>query len=381
MTVFKAFLRVLNKNKATVLLYTVILISFAGLNLQTSDNSTNFVASKPDIVIVDNDDSELTASLKKYLSKNCNLKNISKNGEKIEDALFYREVNYVIYIPKNFEADFMDGKNPQLQVKTTGNYQGSYAQMLLNRYIKTANGYLKQYSNVDKVIDYTETTVSKETKVEMTGKLDSQTMTRVAFYFNFANYSLMAGGILVICMIVSSFREEKVRRRIVISSMSYKKHNRILLMSNGLFAFTLWAFYVGLSFIMLGTKAMANAHGLMYIVNSFVFTINVLTLSFLISNIVISKNAISGIVNVVALGSSFLCGCFVPSQWLPDAVTKVAHIFPSYWYIDANNRLAKIETINFENLKPVFTNMAVVLGFALVFIVITNVLSRKKMEN
>ena len=55
MTVFKTFLKIVNKYKFIILLYTVILIVFAGFNMQTSDNSTAFVETKPDVLIVNKD--------------------------------------------------------------------------------------------------------------------------------------------------------------------------------------------------------------------------------------------------------------------------------------------------------------------------------------
>ena len=58
-------------------------------------------------------------------------------------------------------------------------------------------------------------------------------------------------------------------------------------------------------------------------INSFIYTINATALSFLIGNLVSNKNAVNGIVNVVALGSSFLCGVFVPTQYLPDSVKTI----------------------------------------------------------
>ena len=56
MTVFKAFLKILNKNKFIIIIYTIFLIGFGGFNMQTSENNPNFVASKPDIMIVNNDE-------------------------------------------------------------------------------------------------------------------------------------------------------------------------------------------------------------------------------------------------------------------------------------------------------------------------------------
>ena len=41
------------------------------------------------------------------------------NEEKIDDALFYRDVSYVIYVPKNFGKDVLHGKNPEIKIKST----------------------------------------------------------------------------------------------------------------------------------------------------------------------------------------------------------------------------------------------------------------------
>lgn len=103
-----------------------------------------------------------------------------------------------------------------------------------------------------------------------------------------------------------------------------------------------------------------------------------LTIAFLIATIVNNKNAINGIVNVIALGSSFLCGAFVPVEWLPKTVLTIAHLIPTYWYIQTNELLKTIEVFNFETLKPVIVNMGIILVFAVIFVVITNVVTKKK---
>ena len=56
MTVFKTFWKVAKKYKGTIILYTVMLIVFGALNMTTGDNQTNFVDSKPDILIINNDE-------------------------------------------------------------------------------------------------------------------------------------------------------------------------------------------------------------------------------------------------------------------------------------------------------------------------------------
>lgn len=380
MTIFRTFLKILNKNKFIIIMYTIFLISFGGFNMQTSDNNTSFVASKPDIMIVNYDEETgITKDLINYLTDNSNIIKLNNNDEAINDGLFYRDVNYVIYIPKNYSRDFMNGKNPQIAVKSTGNYEASFAEMLLSRYIKVANIYRKSINNEDELISKINETLSKQSDIEITSKLDTNSLTKVAFYYNFASYSILACLVYVICLVLSSFKDLKIQKRTIISSTNYKKLNRQLLLSNSLFSIVLWSLYVILSFILIG-NIMFSTQGIIYLVNSFMFTMCATTIALFIGNLVSNKNAINGIVNVIALGSSFLCGAFVPMEWLPDGVLKFAHILPSYYYISNNEVLKTLEVFNFDTMKPIIINMLVMLGFSVVFIILTNIVSKKKQK-
>ena len=380
MTVFKTFLKILNKNKFIIILYTVFLIGFGGFNMQTSDNSTNFVASKPDIMIVNYDEEKgITKDLIKYITDNSNIIELNNNEEAINDALFYRDVNYVIYIPENYGKDFMDGKNPEIKIKSTGDYQSSFAEMLLSRYIKVANIYQKSIDNEDELISKINETLSKESEVEITSKLDTDGLAKATFYYNFASYSILACLVYVICLILSSFKEKKKKKRTIISSTAYRRLNRQLLLSNSLFSIILWGVYVALSFVLIGDVMFSN-QGIIYLINSFIFTMCATTIALFIGNLVSNKNAINGIVNVIALGSSFLCGAFVPVEWLPDGVLKIAHILPSYYYISSNESLKTLEVFNLETMQPIITNMIVILGFSIIFIILTNIVSKRKQK-
>lgn len=378
MIVFRTYLKVLKSCIITVAIYTIVLIIFGVFNMQTSDTSTNFVSDKPDILIINNDDeNKITNNLISYIESNSNIIDIENTQEKIDDALFYRDVNYIIYIPKNYSKDFLDDKNPKIEIKSTGDYQSSLAEMILTRYIKVSNIYKGVTTSEEDLINKINDTLSKETTVEVTSKLDTASLSKSSFYYNFTSYSMLAGCVYVICLILSSFKSENIKKRTVISSMNYRKYNRYLLLSNGLFAIVLCIFYVVLSVILLG-DIMFTLNGLMYIVNLLVFTICALSIALLIGNLVSNKNAINGIVNVVALGSSFLCGAFVPTEFLPDTVLKIAHILPTYYYINNNEVISKLETFSIDAIKPIAINMLVMFAFTIVFVIITNIVSRKK---
>lgn len=378
MTVFKTILKILNKLKGMIILYTAILVAITALNQTSGNNMTNFEDSKPSVLIVNKDSEDnIAKGFEDYISKHSEIKDIdTKDEDKINDAIFYRDVNYVIYIPKDFGKNLLDGKNPSLEYKSCGDEYSSYVQMMVEKYIKTVLIYKDYYSGAE-LISKVNKVVDKDTKVYMKTTLDTSKLSSMTQYFNILNYALLAGCVYCISMILASLNDETVRKRTIISSFNYKKYNRIVLLSNSIVIFAMWILYMILALILF-KDLMFSSNGLGYVINSFVFTICSLTIGFLIGNITQNKNAIGGIVNVIALGTSFLCGCFVPFEYMPDYVLKIAHILPTYYYV-ANNQLIKtMEVFNFESIKPLLINGAVIVISSFIFVAVTNYVSKRK---
>lgn len=377
MTVFNTFWKVINKYKGTIILFTVMLIAFGGINTTSSNNSLDFTNNKPDILIINNDQNKgLTKNLISYLKENTNVKDI-KNEEKVDDALFYRQVNYIIYIPKNYRSDILSGINPKIDIKTTGDYDSSLAEMILTRYLKTQEVYSKTTSNEQELIQKINTNLKTKSEVSITSTVNTSKTSKVSRYYNFASYSIMYTIIFIICMVLASFNEKTIKKRTIISSMNYKTHNKLILKASFLYSIIVWLLFMILG-IILFPDTVISLRGLIYTINAFVFTFASLTLALLISSLSSNKNAITGISNVVCLGSAFLCGAFIPTTWLPETVIKISRVFPTYWYVNSNDLLSSLEKINLNSLEPIIINMLVVLLFSLIFIVITNIISKKR---
>lgn len=378
MTVFSTILKILNKLKGMLILYTVMLVAITTINQTSGNKVTNFEESKPDMLIVNNDSKNvITDGFAYYIKKHANIKDIdTSNQDKINDAIFYRDVNFVIYIPENFGKDLKEGKEPSLKYKETGDEYAAYSRMLVEKYIKTVKTY-KDYYSGRQLIEKVNNIVENDTKVQVKSSLDTSKMSTMTAYFNFLNYALLAGCVYCITMILASLKQENVRKRTIVSSFNYRKYNRIVLFSNAIVIVAMWILYMILSLILF-KDTMFTANGLAFVLNSLVFALCGLSIGFLIGNITTNKAAIGGIVNVVALGTSFLCGCFVPFEYMPDYVLKIAHILPTYYFV-ANNQLIKtIESFNIDTLKPVFINVGVVLAFTIVFVILSNYISKKK---
>ena len=381
MTVFKTFFRIVNKLKPTIILYTALLIIFGAVNMKTSDNNINFVNSKPDILIINQDVNKgLTKNLIDYMKKNSNIMKVENNEEKINDALFYREVSYVIYIPKDYRKNVLLGNNPKLDIKKTDEYDAHLSEMMLKRYIKLQNIYNKEAGSEDELITLINDNINDDVNIKITSKVDTSKTYNIVYYFNFASYSILAIIIYIVCLVLCSFKEESISKRINISSINYKSHNNKILLASIVFSSIVWLLFVIIGVIVVG-DIMFSIRGLISIINSFIFTFCALTLSILISSITNNKNAISGIVNVIALGSAFLCGAFVPAEYLPSSVLNFAHILPAYYYINSNDLLKNIDVINISSMHPIIINMVIIIIFSILFIILNNIVTRKKRKS
>lgn len=374
MIIYNAFMKILKTCLPMIVLYTVILIAFAGINTKSDANTSQYLADKPDIIIVDHDRTKVSDDFIAYMDKRCTIK---KDIANIDDALFYRDVNMIIQIPKGFSDDLRLAEKVDVTVKSAPDYQASLAKLYLERYIKTAQIHASMASSNEEWLDGIHDTWKNVSRVHVESKVDVDTLSHIAFYFNFSSYSILAACVYVICMILNSFQKTSIQKRMLVSAVSKRKFNGILLMCNGIFALVFWGLYVLLGRCLLGAEVFSD-HGMIFILNSFLFTLCAVSMAFLISNLTHDKNAVNGIVNVVALGSAFLCGAFLPMDFLPDFVLKIAHVLPSYWFIKSNELLKTMDTMDYLHMQPVYTNMVILTGFTIAFFLATNIVTFRK---
>ena len=104
MIVFSTFLKIIKKYYGLILLYLVIFTIFSVIFASTNKQNNVFTAKKPNIAIVNMEDSPLMKSFLTYIKKNSNIVEIAK--EDLKDALFNRKVDLILNIPDNFSNDF-----------------------------------------------------------------------------------------------------------------------------------------------------------------------------------------------------------------------------------------------------------------------------------
>lgn len=376
MIVFSTFLKIIKKYYGLILLYLVIFTIFSVIFASTNKQNNVFTAKKPNIAIVNMEDSPLMKSFLTYIKKNSNIVEIAK--EDLKDALFNRKVDLILNIPDNFSNDFLNNKNPEIKFeRVPDSYSSTYALMYLNRYLNLANLYNINNISEEKLIGYIEKDLKEESEVVFIQKAENNYTAN--YLYNFSNYSVMAMTIMILSLVMSSFKKEVIKKRNMISPISYKKQNRQLFVFNLIITLAVWLIFIIMGIFFFKT-AMFNRQGLLLILNLLVFCLTVLSIGFLIGNNIQNKEVMGAINNVITLGTSFICGAFVPQEILGNSVLRIAKIFPSYWFIKNNDLIVILTNYNIDNLKPIFINMGIVLLFGLLFYIINLIILRLKLK-
>lgn len=382
MTVFKNYFKVAKKWFPMILIYTLIFVGIATITSTSKAQSNQmFEASETNIALINHDqETKLTQAFTQYIKDNAHFVEIEDNEGELRDALFFRKVDYIMIIPHNFTKDFLNDKNVKIKtMEVPDSYSAIYSKTLMNRYFNTAKLYLKAHISQDNMIKHIQNDLQVHSDIEMESGIQNSQINDVASFYNFSNYTLLAIIIVVTSMVMLSFCDDKIMKRNMISKVSYQSFHRQLLLANIIMAYGVWLIYVIASFC-LYQEIMLTHHGLLLILNSFVFVIAVLVLSFLLTTLTNNKQIIDGISTVIGLGTSFIAGAFVPQEYLADFVLNISKLTPSYWFISNNNMIAKLSSFSWDNLRPILENMGIVLGFALLFYIFIQGISYLKMK-
>ncbi len=384
MTIFKTYFKIIKKQSLSLSIYIVVFLSLsiAFTYIGNSNNADTFTQSKTRVAFInEGEPSVLIQGLKDYLRGHSTYVDIENKTDKLQDALFFRDAEYILKIPVDFTKNFMAGKSVTVdKTVVSGSVSSIYTDILINKYLKTARLYVSNSKELsqEELVGQIKKDLELETEVILkpSGQKTSRTSSIVYFY-NYMPYIIINILILGVSSVMLVFNDIRLKRRNLCSPVSNISVNLQILLGNIVFALSCWALLVILS-LLLYRQDMFNLNSIYFFINSLVLTITILSISFLIGILIKSRNAQSGISNVVSLGMCFLTGVFVPQEMLSENVLAIAKFLPTYWYIRANKAIGALTNFNMENVGPIVSYMLIELGFAVALISITLVLSKRK---
>lgn len=373
MNIFKTYLKIVRNHKFSILLYSIIFLAITVffVNSDSGNDNTKYSEVKNYIYIEDKSNSIISKALVEYIDKKENIvDDIDK--ENLEDELFYRSVDALVIIPENFE----DTK----QIKYKSSPESMYSFLVkdrINEFIDKVYKYNDNGFEIEDSIKYANSDLEKDINVEKINDLNEKNgeESTLRFYFNFMSYALLSQVLLVVTLVMSSYYRKTINNRHRSSAVSEKRINLILTYGHLIIGIVFWLLYLIICVILVEDFEF-NKVFLLASLNSFIFMISAVTLGVLIAKLFQNSDSLSIVINVLVLGSSFLSGVFVPQEFLSDTTLKLSRIFPTYYYV-FNNKLID-EGKEIYDLMP---NILIILGFAVVFIILTNIVKKPITKN
>lgn len=383
MQVFKLYFKLLKSYKGVVILYFVIFLAVALIMTKNLayDSEVAMDETKLDIMIVDEDKKTFGKALEEYFGSQHNLVDMEYDKEKITDALYWRDLDYVLVIPEGFEESILSDEIDDMELqnmKVPGYYDAVYFESELSMYMGKLKGLLAAGYSVEEAEEQLYALKEEKTEVKIASFVNEKQNDSCTVFFAYVPYLFITLGMNGIGLILIVFNEQKVKDRMECSCTTMKE--RIAGLTGGIMVFGL------IMMVVVIAAAGILSKGSIYTDNRFpYFLINMaamllfgLSLGFFAGTIAKNKDAINGLVNVISLALCFLGGVFVPQEFFSDSIIKVAKFFPTYWYVATNNSIGAMKELTPKLAGELVTQVGLVAGYALVVFAITVVIISNK---
>lgn len=376
MQAFKLNLKIIWKRLPILSIYlvTFIVISILIANATSSEPTTPdlFEPTKIDGVFFAEEDTPITRGLYEEMEKTVNFKSIENDSTALTDALYWGDIQYVVRIPEGFTEALLAGDESRLErTAEADSYFSVYTDMAIDKYLTAASLYadFSPELTATEMADLIRDDLSETVEISV---LDEERSAPVygQYFYNYMSYAVLAILILGMGTLMFSFKDPELKRRNTAAPQPERSQVLGFVFANLCFGLATWLIFVIASLI-LDSENAGSVQTRWFIINSLVFTLSASALSFMIGALIKKPTVIDAVSNVVSLGTAFISGTFVPQAFLAAGVLAVAKLTPVYWYILANNRIAALGDFTSQSLMTVWQPMAIVLGFAVLFILIS----------
>ncbi len=383
MTVFKGFLTITKRNLSIVILYFAIFLTISFI-IQKSSNpteTTSFSQERLNIAVIDRDGGKLAEGLTKYLGKFHNIKDIPDDQSILQDRLFYREIYYVVTIPKNFEYLCLEQGKKLPVTKVPGSTSGYYVDQQIQIFLTDVNIMVKSGFSLSDAVQKVQKNVSQKADVSLldTNNANGETPD-YAYMFQYMPYILLSILCYVLSFIMLSFMQPDMKKRMLCSAVSSRHQNLQLVLGFAVIGIGTWIICTLMPIFMYKREFLESANFHYYLMNSFCIMLVSLALAFLISMLVHHEDLISAVVNVITLGMSFICGVFVTLDIMNKTIKTLAHFLPVYWYEINNSLLSRNESLSPVQLSSLWKGYGMQLLFAITFLSVALIISKLKRQ-
>ena len=367
-----------------LLIYVGVFLSVlftVSANFSNSPEQAVFSDERMRITVIAEESSPVVDGLMRELAKTCDFVTLKDTPEAMQDALFFHAVSSILRIPAGFTQDVLAGREAVIErIAVPNSISGMNLDMITDQYLNTVRLHAAFASELapEEIVARAEADLSVETPIEMkSGQEKAAALSCSAYYFNYLSYVYLSVFILGISALMIVFNKPDLRRRNACSPIPSGRVNVQFLLANLLFTFAVWMIMTCMFFVVNPDHRILPHIGLFF-ANSLLYAFCAASISYLIGISLKGDSAVSAVSNVVSLGTSFLCGVFVPQTMLSPSVLRIAQFTPTYWFVKANNHLAETALTSQTQIDTFLSYLLVQAVFAVAFLVLALVVGKKR---
>lgn len=391
MQVFKCAMRIVRGNLVFLLVY-IVGLSFMGLFMAQSfsfdrvDQALDQDA--PDFAVIDRDDSELSRALAAFLDGRGVAVEVEDSRVAFQDAVAKGEVDYLLVVPEGFGAAFREAalqgaEAPQMDVVYSF-YEANGALMdeVVDAYLGCVRTLMiaNPDASAEAVLAGAAEAMAHEAPVSVidTNAAASEA-DRLVFFLQWSTYTLFAGVVICVGLLVSKMNRADVRRRNLASPLSYASYNGQLAFSCGAIALAsaVWVLVLALVAFPEGASSVGAGGLALCALAVAVYALMALAFGFMVAQLGANAMMCNAVGNIVGLVISFFGGAWVSLDLLSPEVAAVAWWLPGMWYTEACRAAASAGS---AATAEVLLNAGMLALFAAAFLSVGFAAARRRMQ-
>ena len=377
MQVFKLYFKILRKYKGQMIMYLCIFAALLStFVLNNKAGNTEYLEDQCKFAVVDADQTEESKALISYLSEKHEKVTITDEElETIQDDLYNRNINCFLKIPKGFGKEMQQGdvEGALVVYAIPGTQKANIFEGDVDSYVN----YLATYyaAGETRAIEKTKHSLEKQADVTLfDGKTDTGN-SKLSVFFRYLGWVIMSMIIVGITPILCTvFSQKELKRRTACSPYPNSKMNLELLAAIAATGIGICVIIFVLASILVGDEFFTEK-GEWNMVNAFVYLLIAMSIAYMISKFTSNEQVISMLANVISLGMAFLCGIFVPAEFLGTSVIRMSKVLPAYWFTKGVEVIDHLET---NSVMEIISHVGIQLLFASAFWCVAMVVSKNK---
>ncbi len=397
MQLYKNFFKLVKAYRISVIIAVIIMIVYAVSMIisapyqidkegdSANEKSVNY--KNLGVLFRDNDESELSAGIRKMLESYGSVEDDKTSSEEtINDILYFSISDYFVEVPEHFQEKIDAGEEISLSYSSHSQVSGKTFSFVndIDSFVNIYRSYramgLDAETAVSKALS---TTVSDVTFGVVSEKKEwLHTDTREYATYMVLNYfcfiCLWVLGMTVAAVIITGNKKEIAAR---VDAAPVRPIRKTISQMAGLMtcAGCMIAIYVIFSYIYAGSTDLMRQYGWVVILNLITTTFYLCGFTLLVSSFNLKTGTLSLICNAVGLFMCFICGVFVPFYFMSSGVQAFAHFLPFFWTTKVFNTIYPGSGMNYTfSVGNILGSFGVQILFGLAFVMISIVIKKIK---